>query len=57
MALTGRVPLLLLLGAAALVLMPLSEAQKRGARPLARIVAHASHARLPAEFSIAPVNG
>ncbi|MFA5939352.1 MAG: acetyl-CoA C-acyltransferase [Sinimarinibacterium sp.] len=43
-------------GAAAVVLMPLSEAQKRGARPLARIVAHASHARLPAEFSIAPVN-
>ncbi len=42
-------------GAAALVLMPLSEAQRRGAAPLARIVAHATHARLPAEFTIAPV--
>ncbi len=42
-------------GAAAVVLMPLSEANKRGAKPLARIVAHASHSRLPAEFTIAPV--
>ncbi|SFF50868.1 acetyl-CoA C-acetyltransferase [Fontimonas thermophila] len=43
-------------GAAAAVLMPLSEAQRRGIAPLARIVAHASHSRLPAEFTIAPVN-
>ncbi|MEQ1440177.1 acetyl-CoA C-acyltransferase [Fontimonas sp. SYSU GA230001] len=43
-------------GAAAVVLMPLAEAHRRGAQPLARIVAHASHARLPAEFPIAPVN-
>ncbi len=43
-------------GAAALVLMAQSEASKRGLKPLARIVAHASHSRLPAEFTIAPVN-
>lgn len=42
-------------GAAAIVLMPLSEAKKRGVTPLARIVAHAGHARLPGEFTIAPV--
>ena len=42
-------------GAAAVVLMAASEASKRGLRPLAKIVAHASHARLPAEFTIAPV--
>ena len=42
-------------GAAAVVLMAASEAGKRGLKPLAKIVAHASHARLPAEFTIAPV--
>ncbi|MES0872552.1 acetyl-CoA C-acyltransferase [Sinimarinibacterium thermocellulolyticum] len=42
-------------GAAALTLMRASEAQRRGIAPLARIVAHASHSRLPAEFTIAPV--
>jgi acetyl-CoA C-acetyltransferase len=42
-------------GAAALVLMPESLAKKRGLKPLARIVGHAQHARLPAEFTIAPV--
>jgi acetyl-CoA C-acetyltransferase len=42
-------------GAAALVLMRQSEAEKRGIKPLARIVGHASHARLPAEFTEAPV--
>jgi acetyl-CoA C-acetyltransferase len=42
-------------GAAAVVLMSAGEAAKRGIKPLARIVAHASHSRLPAEFSIAPV--
>ncbi|MDD3762371.1 MAG: acetyl-CoA C-acyltransferase [Nevskiales bacterium] len=42
-------------GAAALVLMPLSEAERRGATPLARIVAHSTHARLPSEFPVAPV--
>ena len=44
-------------GAAAVVLMRASEAQKRGIQPLARIVAHAAHSRLPAEFTIAPVQG
>jgi len=42
-------------GAAAVVLTTASEAAKRGLKPLAKIVAHASHARLPAEFTVAPV--
>ncbi|TAJ51517.1 MAG: acetyl-CoA C-acyltransferase [Nevskiaceae bacterium] len=42
-------------GAAAVVLSTASEAAKRGLKPLAKIVAHATHARLPAEFTIAPV--
>ncbi|MCE9639968.1 MAG: acetyl-CoA C-acyltransferase, partial [Betaproteobacteria bacterium] len=42
-------------GAAALVLMRLSEAQKRGLNPLAKIVAHASHAHEPNWFTTAPV--
>jgi len=42
-------------GAAALVLMPRSVAEKRGLKPLARIVAHATHAQEPAWFSTAPV--
>lgn len=42
-------------GAAALVLMRLSEAERRGAVPLARIVGYASHAQLPAWFSTAPI--
>jgi len=32
-------------------------AAKRGLKPLARILGHASHARLPSEFTIAPVYG
>jgi acetyl-CoA C-acetyltransferase len=43
-------------GAAAVVMMSQSEATKRGIKPLARVVAHASHSRLPAEFTIAPVS-
>lgn len=43
-------------GAAALVLMRLSQAQKRGLKPLARIVGHASAAKDPAEFTTAPVD-
>lgn len=43
-------------GAAAVVLMRQSEAERRGIAPLARIVGHASHARLPAEFTVAPVH-
>jgi acetyl-CoA C-acetyltransferase len=35
--------------------MPQSEAAKRGIKPLARILGHASHARLPGEFTVAPV--
>ena len=42
-------------GAAALILMRASEAEKRGITPLARIVAHASHAQAPALFTTAPV--
>ncbi|MQP68624.1 acetyl-CoA C-acyltransferase [Niveispirillum sp. SYP-B3756] len=42
-------------GAAALVLMRASEAERRGITPLARIVGHASHAQAPAWFTTAPV--
>jgi acetyl-CoA C-acetyltransferase len=42
-------------GAAALVLMRRSEAEKRGLQPLAVIIAHATHAQEPAWFSTAPV--
>src|SRR5258705_4502638 len=42
-------------GAAALVLMRLSEAQKRGLKPLAKIVAHTTHAHEPNWFTTAPV--
>jgi acetyl-CoA C-acetyltransferase len=42
-------------GAAALVLMRRSEAEKRGLKPLAVIIAHATHAQAPAWFSTAPV--
>ena len=42
-------------GGAALVLMALSEAEKRGCTPLARIVGNASHAQDPAWFTTAPV--
>lgn len=43
-------------GAAALVLMRESEAQKRGLKPLARITGHASFAQEPAWFTTAPVS-
>src|SRR6267142_1403560 len=42
-------------GAAALVLMKETEAERRGLRPLARIVGHATHAGEPAWFTTAPV--
>ncbi|MEO6749866.1 MAG: acetyl-CoA C-acetyltransferase [Casimicrobiaceae bacterium] len=42
-------------GAAALVLMRRSTAEKRRLTPLAAIVAHASHAQKPGEFTTAPV--
>ncbi len=42
-------------GAAALVLMRLSTARERGLKPLAQIVAHATHAQEPNWFTTAPV--
>ncbi len=42
-------------GAAALMLMRASEAERRGVTPLARIVGHASHAQAPAWFTTAPI--
>ena len=42
-------------GASALVLASAAEADARGLVPQARIVAHATHARLPAEFTLAPI--
>jgi acetyl-CoA C-acetyltransferase len=42
-------------GAAAMVVMSESEAERRGIRPLARIVAHATHSQAPAWFTTAPV--
>ena len=41
-------------GAAALVLTRQSDADAKGLKPVARIVASAAHAREPAEFTIAP---
>ncbi len=42
-------------GGSALVLATQAEADKRGVKPLARIVAHSTHAQLPAEFTLAPI--
>ena len=42
-------------GAAALVLMKRSEAERRGLTPLAVILGHASHAQAPAWFTTAPI--
>jgi acetyl-CoA C-acetyltransferase len=42
-------------GAAALVMMTESEAKKRGAKPLAKIVSYASNAHEPEWFTTAPV--
>ena len=42
-------------GAAALVMMKLSTAKARGLTPLCKVVAHATHAQKPAEFTVAPV--
>ena len=42
-------------GAAALVVMLQSEAKKRGAKPIAKIVAHATHSQEPEWFTTAPV--
>lgn len=42
-------------GASALVLMTAEEAARRGLRPLARIVGHATQSQDPSEFTLAPV--
>lgn len=42
-------------GAAALVMMRQSEAERRGLTPLARIVAHTTHAHEPSMFPTAPI--
>ena len=42
-------------GAAALVVMRRSTAEKRGLKPIARIVAHSTHAHAPEWFTTAPV--
>ncbi|MCE2510878.1 MAG: acetyl-CoA C-acyltransferase [Alphaproteobacteria bacterium] len=42
-------------GAAAVVMMRLSEAEKRGLTPRAKILAHATHSQDPAWFTTAPV--
>jgi acetyl-CoA C-acetyltransferase len=41
-------------GGAAVVLMPLEMAQKRGVKPLARIVGYATHSQAPEWFTTAP---
>lgn len=43
-------------GAAATIVMSSDEAQRRGLQPLARIVAHATHAQAPEWFTTAPVD-
>jgi len=42
-------------GAAAVVLLSADEAKTRGLKPLARIVAHATHSQMPEWFTTAPV--
>ncbi|MDH5556099.1 MAG: acetyl-CoA C-acyltransferase [Alphaproteobacteria bacterium] len=43
-------------GAAALVMMRMSEAERRGCKPLAILRAHATHAQAPAWFTTAPID-
>lgn len=43
-------------GAAALMIMRYDEAVKRGKKPIARIVSHASAAKSPSEFTTAPID-
>ncbi|KGJ93354.1 thiolase family protein [Colwellia psychrerythraea] len=42
-------------GAAALILMKASTAKQKGLTPLARIIAHASYAQAPKDFTLAPI--
>lgn len=43
-------------GAAAVVMMKQSDAEAKGLKPLARVVAHSSHAQAPEWFTTAPVD-
>lgn len=43
-------------GAAALVIMRQSEAEKRGLKPMAKIMGHATHAQEPCWFTTAPID-
>ncbi|MCR9215224.1 MAG: acetyl-CoA C-acyltransferase [Proteobacteria bacterium] len=43
-------------GGAALVMMKQSEAEKRGLKPIAKFLAHSTHARKPSEFTLAPID-
>lgn len=43
-------------GAAAMVLMRLSEAEKRALKPLAKIVGHSGFAKTPEQFTTAPID-
>ncbi|WP_404422957.1 acetyl-CoA C-acyltransferase [Thalassospira australica] len=43
-------------GAAAMVMMRQSEAEKRGLKPLAKIMGHATHAQEPCWFTTAPID-
>lgn len=42
-------------GAASLILMTAGEAQRRGIKPLAKIVAQSTHSQAPHQFTIAPI--
>jgi acetyl-CoA C-acetyltransferase len=42
-------------GASALLLMEESQAQTRGLKPMARLLAHARHSQAPGEFTTAPI--
>jgi len=42
-------------GAAALVMMRRSEAERRGVRPIASVVGHATHSQAPSLFATAPI--
>lgn len=44
-------------GAAAVLLMSEEKAKEKGLKPMARIVAQATHSQHPSEFTIAPVEG
>lgn len=43
-------------GAAALILMRQSQAEKQGLKPLAKIIAHSSYSKEPAQFTTAPID-